>query len=97
MRRKIDSDFKPKRQRPKIFGVGELAASKGPSLQLEFNRHASVEGCRGIIDYYENLIKLKVSGGVIVFSGRQLSVSSLTDTDVMIEGLIDSIEFLEKG
>lgn len=97
MRKRIDSDFIKKRQKPKLFGFSELSSAAGASLQLDFNRQATVDGCRGIIDYYENLIKLKVSGGVVVFSGRGLSISSLGDSYVVIEGNIDTIEFLTRG
>lgn len=96
MRKRIDSDFKRKRQKMKLFGFGELSNTTGASLQLDFNRQAAVDGCRGIIDYYENLIKLKVLGGVVVFCGRGLSISSLSDSDVVIEGYIESIEFLTR-
>lgn len=97
MRKKIDSDFKPNRRRPKFFGINELSALKAASLQLDFNHQATVDGCRGIIDYYENLIKLRVVGGTVVFLGKGLSISSLSDADVIIEGQIDSIEFITKG
>ena len=97
MRKRIESDFVGKRQRPRLFEFGELSSARGATLQLNFNRQATIDGCRGIIDYYENLIKLKVLDGVVVFSGRGLSISSLSDTDVVIEGNIDTVEFLTRG
>lgn len=94
MRKKLNTEFKPKKEKMKLFGVGELSASAGPTIQLNSNKEASIEGCLGVMDYYENLIKLRISGGVMIFSGQKFNISSLTDNYVEITGEIDSIEFV---
>lgn len=94
MAKKLQSDFKPRKEKIKLFG-GELEAVGGPSIQLSGNREASVEGCRGVIDYYETQIKLRLPGGTVTFKGANLGIYSLTDTAALIRGQIDSVEFGE--
>lgn len=94
MRKKIKSDFKPKKEKMRLFGVGELSTSAGPTVQLTSNREASVEGCLGVIDYYDNLVKLRIPNGAVVFSGVALHIVSLTDISAEIKGEITSVEFL---
>ena len=92
MAKKLKSDFKPKKNRINLFGV-ELEGTSEPSIQLLGNKEVSVEGCKGVVDYYETQIKLRLPKGYIIFRGDGLSIFSLTDTSALIRGKIGSIEF----
>lgn len=94
MAKKLPSDFKPKKDKIKLFNY-ELESTTEPSIQLLGNREVSVEGCRGVIDYYEAQIKLRLPGGYVLFRGDGLAIYSLTDTSALIKGRISSIEFGE--
>lgn len=93
MRKRLKTDFKPRKDKVKIFGVGELSSISGPTIQLISNKEAIIDGCMGVIDYYDNLIKLRVVGGTVSFLGIGLVMSSLTDDSAEIKGEITSLEF----
>ncbi len=63
-------------------------------LELTGNRQVVVEGCRGIQEYEEGLIRLSTSSGIIRFMGRGLIMNRLTDDCAVITGYILSVEFL---
>ncbi len=95
--RKMPTEFKKKKEKLTLFGVGELSASSGPEIQLTSNKSASVEGCKGVVDYYDSLVKLKIQNGTVCFYGHSLVIVSLTDTNAEIKGEIDKVEFNVKG
>lgn len=94
MAKKLQSDFKPQKKKLRLF-VAELESADAPTIQLSGNREASVEGCKGVIDYYETIIKLRLSGGSVTFQGGGLEITSLTDNSAIIKGRIESVELGE--
>lgn len=72
--------------------VGSLSGAA--RMELFGNRRAVVEGCRGIIEYSEEVIRLNTGSGIIRFTGRSLSMSCLTEDTAVVEGQITTIEFL---
>ncbi len=66
---------------------------KGPITEIYSNREAVVDGCKGVLDYHENLIKLRVDGGTVVFSGTDLVILELSDGAARLKGKIASVEF----
>lgn len=72
------------------------AVSFGGEAQIELagNREAIVDGCQGILEYDENLVKINVGKMAVQFSGRNLCIRSMTQHSVIIEGYIVAIEFL---
>ena len=69
---------------------------KGPITEIYSNREAAIDGCKGVLDYYETLIKLRVTGGTLVFSGQDLSLTELSDCSARITGRISTVEFVLK-
>ncbi len=45
-----------------------------------------VENYKGIIEYTEKLIRIKIFSGVLNIEGNLLTISAVTDTDVLIDG-----------
>ena len=72
--------------------VGSL--SDVARIELSGNRRAVIEGCRGIVEYGEETIRLNTGGGVVRFMGRGLSMSCMTEDSAVIEGIILSLEYL---
>ena len=64
------------------------------SLQLSGNREAVVEGCRGILEYGEQTVRLSAEGMVIRFTGRDLQIRCMTQESAVVTGFFTSIEFL---
>lgn len=63
-------------------------------IELSGNREAVIDGCRGILQYDDDLIKLSAGKLTVCFRGNMLCVRSLTPDQATIEGEIVSIEFL---
>lgn len=69
----------------------------GKSAYIGFsgNREVLFEGCSGIIEYNESRIKLNVGKYMVVLSGNALSLRSMSDDTVIIEGFITGMEFVQ--
>ena len=94
MSKKLKTDIKPKKEKWNIFSA--LPELKGPIIHICGNREVSVDGCRGVVDYYETLIKLRITGGFVTFSGTGLTVTTFTESTAVIEGDLQNIEFSVK-
>ena len=91
MAKKLKPDMKFGRQKIKLFE--DLPELSGPIIRICSNREVSVDRCRGVVDYYENLIKLNIPGGTVSFMGDGLKLTSFTDTSALIKGRLQNVEF----
>ena len=64
------------------------------SIEIKGNREAVVEGCKSILHYDENIIKVNMNKMIVSFFGRNLEIKCLTTDSLVIKGFITSIEFL---
>lgn len=64
-----------------------------PQLELSGNREAVVEGCKGILQYEESVIRLCTGRFVIRFTGTDLVIRSMQSGLVQICGTILSVDF----
>ncbi|MBR2025490.1 MAG: YabP/YqfC family sporulation protein [Clostridia bacterium] len=66
---------------------------KGARIVLHSNKEVIVEGCKGISEYDENCIVIKLKNKYIKFNGINLNISSYEKKYVVIKGEFQSIEF----
>ena len=66
----------------------------GAHIEIDGGREAVVDGCKGVLEYEECLIRLNVGTGQVKFTGRKLLIRSLTASQAQIEGDIETLEFL---
>lgn len=85
-------DSQPKLSR--ILDIPMSATPGLPQLELAGNREAVVDGCQGILEYDENVIKLTTGKMGIRFTGRDLQVKVLTHDSAVVTGFIKGIEFI---
>lgn len=64
-----------------------------PHIETEGNREVVVDGCRGILAYEENLIRLNAGSLILSFRGSELSIQNYSDRQSVITGNIAAIEF----
>ncbi len=57
------------------------------------NSEIMVEGLRGILDYNSETFRVNTVSGILLVTGTQLEISSLTAQEVSLKGRIASIEF----
>jgi sporulation protein YqfC len=62
-------------------------------FELSGNREAVIDGCRGVIEYDENVIRLSAGKFMVRLTGRGLELRNFKKDSVIIEGYITSIEF----
>ena len=63
-------------------------------LKIDGNKEVLIEGCKGIVEYTQEIIRINANNMMIVFIGRGLNIKCLSDTGVVINGFISSIEFV---
>jgi sporulation protein YqfC len=63
-------------------------------LELSGNREAIIEGCKGVLEYDENLVRINTGKMIIRFLGRGLTIRNLTEDSAVIEGYITTIEYM---
>lgn len=63
------------------------------TIELEGNRRMELDGCRGILDYNTELIRVHVAGMIVKVTGTQLFIRCMTADAVSIEGCICTVEF----
>ena len=76
-----------KKQIPSIF-------AQMPYLELKGNRELLLEGCKGILEYTTETIRINTGTIVLVILGRNLNLKCLSQTGLIVDGFIMSIEFV---
>lgn len=61
---------------------------------ISSNREAVFEGSRGVLEYSDQTIRVNTSGFIVKFNGRGLTIRCLTESSLIIEGFITSIEYI---
>jgi sporulation protein YqfC len=64
-----------------------------PRVTLIGNVHFYLENYGGIIEYNEEIVRLKVKEGEIVIRGENLSIKNFYTDEIFIEGKIKLIEY----
>lgn len=77
-----------------ILDIPQSALPASAQIEISGNREAIIEGCQGILEYDENVIKLTTGRMNVRFAGRGLQIKVLTHDSAVIEGIINIIEFL---
>lgn len=96
MAKKIRLGIKDKKDKIHLFSYEEdikKAAGKYFKIEIISDNNALVEGCCGVLNYYDTVITLAVDGGSVCFYGNGLDLNSLCDGTLEISGLITSVEY----
>ena len=65
-----------------------------PFLQFNGNREVTLDGCKGILEYESEIIRVNTGKMVVVFKGRKLNIKCLTVASIVISGYITCVEFI---
>lgn len=90
---------KQRRRKKSGIAIGEqldipnLARRDVPHIEAEGNREIIVDGCKGILEYDEDKIKINTGSLVICFKGTELIVKSFSEVGIILTGNIVSVEF----
>lgn len=95
MSRKIKLKNKKETDAFKLFGKALDLPTGINELKVEINgnKRATVDGCRGVAEYYTSLVKLNIGCGTITFTGQNLHISSFDMGVVELTGRIENLEY----
>lgn len=65
-----------------------------PRLEMLSNREIIIDGCKGVIEYEENMIKLNIGKISVSIGGDGLIINSFENEVAVISGQIIEIAFL---
>lgn len=85
--KKIKDKFLASLEMPPL-AIGDCA-----SIELSGNTAATIEGCRGIIEYGTEKIVLSLGSMSVSFGGIGLEISSFDGENALISGSFSCIEF----
>ena len=85
-----ENEKKSKKQPPFYKDMMNIS----PYLEFSSNKEVTLDGCRGILEYQSEIIRINTNKMVVAFKGRGLNIKCLTASSVVISGYITSVEFL---
>ncbi|MBQ2933778.1 MAG: YabP/YqfC family sporulation protein [Clostridia bacterium] len=65
----------------------------GVHTEIFSNKKIVIEGCKSIVEYQENYIKLKFKKGFFNILGTDFLITGFDDEKIVIKGNITSVEF----
>lgn len=76
-----------------IFDVPEELYNEIPKVTIINFDRMMVENYVCILEYQDYYIKIKMKSGLININGFKLSMNEMTKDDLIITGIIDSVDF----
>ncbi len=98
-RRKKEKQKEPKANiKEKVTELLELPKEivlNVPKLTMIGNSNLIIENYKGIIEYDDRRVRVNTGIGVIKLTGERMVIKEITSEDIMIDGEIQSMEFLK--
>ena len=63
-------------------------------MEISGNHEVIIEGCGGIIEYTDQVVRVKTGKTITKFSGRGLIIKCIQVDSLVVQGFITAIEFL---
>ncbi|MEG0979596.1 MAG: YabP/YqfC family sporulation protein [Oscillospiraceae bacterium] len=73
--------------------VPQTVARGTAFIELSGNSEAIIEGCKGVLEYSDDAIRLNIGKNEVKFFGTDLIVKSYFNEQVIIQGNILTIDF----
>ncbi len=89
----------PKRPKGMTAGLGRFLEEQksaflpGVHIEVSDSNQAVVEGCKGVLSYSNEFIRLGCGGRTVSFSGQNLEIRCLSVSTAVVTGQITSIQF----
>lgn len=86
-----------KKDKFNIFNIKEDLVNantvKGIRIEILSNKNITVEGIKGVFDYKDDYIKLKLKKGYLIICGRNFFITYYENETITVSGIISNIEF----
>ena len=69
----------------------------GLLMEVEGNRRVVLAGCKGILTYTEECVRMRIGGGAVAIYGQRLEMGCMTAEGAVVTGLVQRIEFEQEG
>ena len=66
---------------------------KGTRIEMLSNKELSLDGCKGIIEYNDVYVRIKISDGELTVLGTSLDIPVFDGPVITVTGKISSVEF----
>lgn len=66
-----------------------------PKLTMLGNKNLIIENYKGIVEYDSERIRVNTGIGIIKLTGAGLVIKEITSEDIMVDGMIETMEFLK--
>ena len=66
----------------------------GVRINICGNTEVDFEGCKGVVEYCSDSIKINTGRYIVAFKGRGLHIKCMNEYSLMIEGYILGIEYI---
>lgn len=70
-----------------------VSISDLPFIEISGQNHIEIDGIQKILEYKENIIKIRFRHSTISFNGENLTLRDYNQKSAIIEGKIRSVEF----
>ena len=64
-----------------------------PKIELQGNKEAVIEHCQGVLEYNDQVVRIRAGRLILKFTGRDLSLRTMTGDSIVVEGYFTSVEF----
>lgn len=82
-----------KKRNKKIKNIFTQILPTEPKIEMTGNKEIVVDGCNGIVEYDENIIKISTNTVSIGFEGQGLVITSYDNKVIIITGQIANLSF----
>ena len=84
---------KPHRSIEQTLDLPEILSPGVPHIEMQGNREIIIDGCRGILEYDEDRIKLNAGSLVITFQGSGLVIKTYSENQTVLAGEVVGLAF----
>ena len=62
-------------------------------IELYGDRRIFIDGCKGLLEYRENIIRVALSKQTLTVTGSELALENMTEDTVTLNGKIENVSF----
>lgn len=73
--------------------ISDAVLNNLPIITFTGNRQIQIDGCLGIIEYEDYVIKTSIKQGYITFNGKNLKIEAFENYQIVFCGEIFTVEF----
>ncbi len=75
--------------------MGFIMENFGYKLTLLNGKELLIEGHKGVLEYLENSLTVRIRGGKLSVQGESVIIDEINEEELLVKGKIDKIEVLK--